>query len=102
MRIPCPICGERDLGEFTYGGDATISRPPMDESDPQVWNHFVYNRENPRGPHYEYWQHTGGCRAWIKVQRNVVTHEIETSELVGPWAKASQEDDAATQREIAE
>ena len=27
MLIPCPVCGLRDHGEFTYGGDATIVRP---------------------------------------------------------------------------
>ncbi len=27
MRIPCPHCGERDLREFSYLGDATLARP---------------------------------------------------------------------------
>ena len=31
MRIPCPYCGERDVREFTYLGDATLERP-----DPQA------------------------------------------------------------------
>lgn len=37
---------------------------------------YVYFRENPRGPHSEYWHHVGGCRAWLKVRRDTVTHEI--------------------------
>ncbi len=98
MRIPCPTCGERDVGEFTYGGDATVARPAMDETDPAVWNRFVYDRENPRGAHLEFWQHTGGCRAWIKLQRNVLTHEVGASELVGPWSKPSEKD-AQTKRQ---
>ena len=31
MRINCPHCGERDVREFTYLGDASLQRP-----DPQV------------------------------------------------------------------
>ena len=27
MRIKCPYCGERALEEFTYRGDATVTRP---------------------------------------------------------------------------
>ena len=27
MRINCPYCGERALDEFTYRGDANVSRP---------------------------------------------------------------------------
>jgi sarcosine oxidase subunit delta len=91
MRIPCPCCGERDVSEFTYYGDATVTRPAMDETDIAVWNRFVYDRENPRGPHLEYWQHTGGCRSWFKLKRNVLTHDVGGAELVGPWARSSGE-----------
>ena len=33
MRIPCPFCGERDVHEFTYLGDATLERPDPAEPD---------------------------------------------------------------------
>ncbi len=34
MRIKCPYCGERALEEFTYRGDATVTRPTsIDPSD---------------------------------------------------------------------
>lgn len=102
MRIPCPTCGERDVGEFTYGGDATLSRPAMDETDTAVWNRFVYDRENPRGPHLEFWQHTGGCRGWFKLKRNILTHEVGASELLGPWSESAENGAAATQKDPAE
>ena len=87
MRIYCPICGERDSGEFTYGGDATVHRPAMDETDVEAWCQYVYNRENPRGPMLEYWHHTQGCRAWLVLERDTVTHKILSQpRLVGPWA----------------
>ena len=49
MLIPCPVCGLRDHGEFTYGGDATIVRPAIADADPARWAAYVYDRENPRG-----------------------------------------------------
>src|SRR3546814_8270426 len=33
MLIPCPHCGPRDVGEFTYGGDATKERPDPGRSE---------------------------------------------------------------------
>ncbi|HET6469586.1 MAG TPA: sarcosine oxidase subunit delta [Geminicoccaceae bacterium] len=86
MLIPCPCCGPRDVAEFSYGGDATWVRPSDGESDPEVWCRYVYVRTNPRGPHLEYWQHTGGCRLWLKVRRDTLTHEVQGAELVGSWA----------------
>jgi heterotetrameric sarcosine oxidase delta subunit len=83
LLIDCPWCGKRNHDEFTYLGDATVTRPA--EADPddaklkteQAWMDYVYNRDNPRGDHWEYWQHVAGCRAWIKVHRNTLTHEIK-------------------------
>ena len=75
LLIRCPWCGERDQTEFTYGGDAGIRRPPPDASDRQ-WLTYAYYRENPRGPHLEYWHHVHGCRQWLRVVRNTYTHEI--------------------------
>ncbi len=92
MRIHCPVCGERDSGEFTYGGDATVKRPAMDDTDVEVWCRYVYDRENPRGPHLEYWHHTQGCRSWMVLERDTVTHKILSQpRLVGPWAEAADE-----------
>ena len=75
MRIPCPFCGERDHGEFTYGGDATIVYPDLAGSI-EAWFDAVYVRANPKGPHRERWQHSDGCRLWLLVERDTLTHEI--------------------------
>lgn len=75
FRIHCPWCGDCDGGEFSYGGDASRGRPAMG-ADIDTWYDFVYLRDNPKGPHNEYWQHVNGCRQWIKVRRNVITHEV--------------------------
>ena len=76
MIITCPHCGPRDLAEFSYSGDATLKRPDPASTDQQAWNEYVYDRENPAGEHREYWQHAGGCRRFLIVTRNTLTHEI--------------------------
>ena len=76
IRIPCPTCGVRDYSEFAYGGDATVVRPDPANTDEGAWTDYVYLRDNPRGRHREYWQHVHGCRQWLIVDRDTVTHEI--------------------------
>jgi len=78
IRIFCPICGTRDESEFTYGGDASVQRPAMEEVAPGPWLDYVFMRDNPRGPHREYWHHVQGCRQWLVLDRNTLTHEIGT------------------------
>jgi heterotetrameric sarcosine oxidase delta subunit len=77
LLIPCPNCGPRDHAEFSFGGDATVRRPadPLAASD-AVWEDYLYRRDTPRGPHVEWWHHEKGCRRWIKILRDTMTHEI--------------------------
>ena len=76
MRIPCPHCGLRDHAEFTYVGDATVRRPEADNQDHEGWMRYVYWRDNPRGPHDELWQHARGCRRFVRVRRDTLSHAI--------------------------
>lgn len=77
MRITCPHCGTRGNEEFSYLGDATVVRPTDAGPDARpAWVDYVYNRDNPAGPHREYWYHAAGCHAWLIVERDTVTHEI--------------------------
>jgi heterotetrameric sarcosine oxidase delta subunit len=71
MRLQCPYCGERDLREFSYRGDATLTRPATDAEMAD----YVYLRDNPKGWHREYWLHTV-CRTWLEVERNTMTHAL--------------------------
>jgi sarcosine oxidase subunit delta len=36
----------------------------------------VHLRENRAGEHRELWHHTHGCRAWLIVTRDTVTHAV--------------------------
>ena len=76
MLIPCPHCGPRDSAEFTYYGDASRERPALDNTDVEAWAAYVYERDNPKGPHKEFWHHLLGCRQWLVVERNTATHEV--------------------------
>ncbi|MEM1236814.1 MAG: sarcosine oxidase subunit delta [Pseudomonadota bacterium] len=89
MKIPCPICGERDVREFSYLGHASIlNRPDPDASD-VVWDDYLHNRENAAGVVEELWYHEAGCGAYIIVTRNTVTHEILDSRLAREVRHAS-------------
>ncbi len=75
LRIECPWCGPRNEDEFSYGGDATVERP-ADDASMDDWYDYVYTRDNPAGRHSEFGHHVNGCRAWLRVERDTVTHEI--------------------------
>jgi len=75
IRIPCPFCGERDHSEFAYGGDATVVYPELD-APREDWIKAVFERENICGKQQETWQHVNGCRMWLTVERDTMTHEI--------------------------
>jgi len=82
LLIVCPWCGPRGQVEYAYGGDAKVRRPadPAATTDAQ-WSACLNERDNPAGEHDELWQHSMGCRRWIGVRRNTLTHEI-----VSTWA----------------
>lgn len=78
MRIACPHCGLRDVQEFTCLGDASLSRPDGPAATEAAMFTYVYLRDNPRGLHEEFWYHGAGCRAWLVVRRDTLTHVIAT------------------------
>jgi methylglutamate dehydrogenase subunit B len=73
--IECPWCGVRDQAEFSYRGDAASRRPDAAQG-PEAMFDYVYVRSNPMGWHVEWWHHAAGCRQWVKVVRNTLTHQI--------------------------
>lgn len=122
LLIPCPYCGPRAQIEFSYGGDASVERPqwesqagsetrpgpivstsepasePAQRADAESmrqWLDHIYLRANPRGPHLEWWQHSSGCRAWIKVRRDTATHQVlgswRAADAVAPQSCADQD-----------
>jgi sarcosine oxidase subunit delta len=82
LRIPCPCCGERDIREFSYLGDASARRPDPASGEAPFFE-YVYLRENRAGEIHEFWYHAAGCRSWLIVKRHTVTHKV-----TGAWRAA--------------
>ena len=37
---------------------------------------YLFERKNPRGPHFERWRHAFGCGKWFHVARDTATLEV--------------------------
>jgi len=77
LLITCPWCGPREEIEFRCGGEGHIARPgdAMHVSDAE-YAQYLFMRRNPKGWHYERWNHAAGCRRWFNALRHTATHEI--------------------------
>jgi methylglutamate dehydrogenase subunit B len=75
--INCPYCGPRDHSDFGYGGDASIEYPALD-APMEKWHDAIYLRENICGMQAETWHHVNGCRMWLVVERDTMTHVIQS------------------------
>lgn len=88
MRITCPLCGERDLREFTPRGHETLLRRPEAGAPVEEWDEYLHLRDNPCGPTREVWHHSHGCRAWLVVERDTATHDVLSVTLAREAAAA--------------
>ncbi|MCJ7558932.1 MAG: sarcosine oxidase subunit delta [Gammaproteobacteria bacterium] len=82
----CPWCGPRPHIEFTYLRDSesvatgSLSAGADDRRDLDR----IYLRRNHPGVHTEIWQHSFGCRGWLRIARNNLTHEVGECLPVSP------------------
>jgi heterotetrameric sarcosine oxidase delta subunit len=67
--ISCPHCGVQ------IKGDAVPLRPSASAPD-KAWHDYIFIRPNPMGRHKEFWHHVAGCRRFLVVERDTVTHEV--------------------------
>ena len=81
LLIACPHCGPRAQAEFTYERtrDSIVTLDVPDETAMTA----LFERANPRGADDELWRHSHGCRQFLLIRRNRVTHEILS---VGLWS----------------
>jgi heterotetrameric sarcosine oxidase delta subunit len=75
----CPFCGPRDQTEFTYIRE--VAAIPSLEADHAAWQSFVYERDNQRGAHNEWWHHHSGCRQVLEIVRDTMTHDVLSIEF---------------------
>jgi heterotetrameric sarcosine oxidase delta subunit len=90
MRINCPICGERDSREFHYRGAAKLMDRPAGDAGEAAFFDYVYIRENPAGRNRELWFHEMGCRAWLVAERDTVSHEFHSVDLVDTASRGTK------------
>lgn len=84
--INCPHCGPRTTDEFYIKGDASKQRPDaIGDGTMDTWHDYVHIRDNVRGRMAEHWHHTGGCRQWLVVERDTVSHEIYAVTPANTW-----------------
>jgi sarcosine oxidase subunit delta len=76
LTLTCPYCGIAcDETELSPGGEAHITRFGPGSSD-QEFETYLFQRENPKGVHFERWRHAYGCGKWFHAARNTVTLEV--------------------------
>ena len=50
IQVECPFCGKRNLTEFSYGGQAHISRPEnMETVSDAEFARYLFARKTPKG-----------------------------------------------------
>ena len=85
LLIRCPYCeAERPEVEFTYAGEAHISRPadPSALND-EEWRDHLFTRSNPRGLHFERWRHQHGCSRFFNAVRDTVSDKFVVTYKTG-------------------
>ena len=76
MRLNCPLCGLRDVREFTYRGSSKLMARPDPADGLAAFHDYVHLRENRAGENEELWHHHMGCSSWLLVVRHVSTHQV--------------------------
>lgn len=76
LLLNCPYCKlSCEETEFQAGGQAHLKRQSIGSSD-QEFESYLFVRKNPKGVHFERWQHVNGCGKWFHIARSTVTLEI--------------------------
>lgn len=76
LLLHCPGCGvTAEETEFHGGGEAHLKRFGPDSSDSD-FEAYLFQRENPRGVHFERWRHVYGCGKWFHAARCTRTLEV--------------------------
>ena len=91
MQIPCPLCGTRDLREFSPKGHDTYLNRPAADAPPEQWHAYLHLRDNPAGDTRELWQHAFGCGAWLVVSRNTITHDVSSVAMARDVTKGASD-----------
>ena len=74
--LECPCCGvAAEETELHAGGEAHLKRFGPDSTE-EDFAGYLFQRENPRGVHFERWRHVYGCGKWFHAARCTATLEV--------------------------
>ena len=81
--LTCPLNGQRNISEFTYGGEYH-PMPDPNTTNPRDWAEYVFFHNNEAGMVIEWWCHTASS-FWFLAERNTITDTVirtfEASEI---------------------
>jgi methylglutamate dehydrogenase subunit B len=75
-RLACPFCGPRDLREFEF--HKTLPEAGAASDFERTYERMADSRRS-----LEHWQHVGGCRAWLLLDRDPSTGAVRELRLLG-------------------
>lgn len=76
LLLTCPNCGvTAEETEFHAGGEAHLKRFGPGSSDAE-FSDYLFQRENPKGVHFERWRHVYGCGKWFHAARCTTSLEV--------------------------
>ena len=75
--LPCPNCGERNVSEFSFGGEVS-ERPSANQTTRATWATYLYMRVNILGIQREWWYHSA-CGSWFIAERHTKTQDIQST-----------------------
>lgn len=94
--LTCPACGiAADETDLVGGGEAHLKRSGPEASEAE-FEAYLFQRENPRGVHFERWRHANGCGKWFHAARCTLTLEV-----FGTYSAQTTEPPAHILQEIA-
>lgn len=76
LTLKCPYCGvQAEESELHAGGEAHLTRFGPGSTDGE-FEAYLFQRENPKGVHFERWRHVYGCGKWFHAARCTMTLEV--------------------------
>ncbi len=76
LELTCPYCGAVCAEtELAPGGEAHLKRMGPGTSD-AAFAAYLFERQNPKGVHFERWRHVYGCGKWFHAARCTRTLEV--------------------------
>ena len=74
FRLTCPVCGKRDVYEFTFGGQERGPRPAQEGLSAEEHFRWAQFRLIPGEPSEEWWYHGQGCGVWFRTTWDPATN----------------------------